>query len=122
MDIKLDTPQLRELLAQAVLASLDEVKRDMLIKGAIEFLVTKDTSGGYGYNRKSPIEDAFNYAVRDVAQKTANDMLTNDSGLQEKLRELVNEALVRLMETNREKTVEKIADAIAAGMAYRERG
>lgn len=121
MDIKLDTPQLRELLAQAVMASLDEVKRDMLIKGAIEFLVTKDTSGGYSYNRRSPIEDAFNYAVRDVAQKTANDMLTNDSGLQEKLRALVNEALVRLMETNREKTVEKIADAIAAGMAYRER-
>lgn len=118
MDIKLDTPQLRELLAQAVMASLDEVKRDMLIKGAIEFLVSKDTTV---YNRRSPIEDAFNYAVRDVAQKTANDMLTNDSGLQEKLRTLVNEALVRLMETNREKTVEKIADAIAAGMAYRER-
>jgi len=121
VDIKLDTPQLRELLAQAVMASLDEVKRDMLIKGAIEFLVTKDTSGGYSYNRRSPIEDAFNYAVRDVAQKTANDMLTNDSGLQGKLRALVNEALVRLMETNREKTVEKIADAIAAGMAYRDR-
>lgn len=120
MDIKLDTPQLRELLAQAVLASLDDAKRDILIKGAIEFLVTKETTG-YGHNRRSPIEDAFNYAVRDVAQKTANDMLTNDSGLQEKLRALVNEALTRLMDTNRAKTVEKIADAIAAGMAYRER-
>lgn len=118
MDIKIDTPQMRELLAQAVFASLDEVKRDVLIKSAIQHLVTQNTDR---YDRTSPIENAFNYAVRDVAQKIAAEMLTNDSSVQEKIRALLNEAMVRLTETNREKTVEKLADAIAAGMAYRAR-
>lgn len=118
MDIKIDTPQMRELLAQAVFASLDEVKRDVLIKSAIQHLVTQSADR---YNRTSPIEEAFQWAVRDVATKIANDMLTNDPTVSEKIRGLVNEALVRLTETNREKTVEKLADAIAAGMAYRGR-
>lgn len=118
MDIKLDSVQLQELMAQAVLASLDEVKRDVLIKGAIQHLITKDTNR---YDRLSPIEGAFQSAVRGVAEKIATDMLANDADLSAKIRGLVNEALVRLMETNREKTVEKIASAIATGMAYRER-
>lgn len=120
MEIKLDSQQLQELMAQAVFASLDEVKRDVLIKGAIQHLITKPHGNGY-YDRTSPIEDAFRAAVRQVAEKIANDMLNNDADLTAKIRALVNEALVRLMDTNREKTVEKIADAIAAGMAYRER-
>jgi cytochrome P450 len=118
MDIKIDTPQLRELLAEAVMASLDQVKRDALIQGAVQHLITQNTSA---YDRTSPIEQAFMYAVRDVAAKIANDMLANDKTVEERIRGLVNEALERLMVANREKTVEKLADAIAAGMAYRSR-
>lgn len=68
MDIKIDTAQMQELIGQAVFASLDQAKRDILIKGAIEHLVTKDQSGRYSYDRTSPIEEAFRRAVRDVAQ------------------------------------------------------
>jgi hypothetical protein len=46
----------------AVLASLDEVKRDVLSKGAIQHLVTKPNSSGYG-SRASPIEEAFQSCV-----------------------------------------------------------
>ena len=118
MDIKIDTPQMQELIAQAVFASLDEVKRDVLIKGAIQHLITKDHSRSYGAST-SPIEDAFRHAVRDVASKIASEMLTNDSDITTKIRALLNEALVLLMENNRESTVANLANAIAAGMAYR---
>lgn len=119
MDIKIDIPQMQELIAQAVFASLDEIKRDVLTKGAIQHLITK--SGDYYNGRSSPIEQAFQYAVRDVAQKIATEVLTNDASVQEKMRSLLNEALARLMEKNREATVTKLADSIAAGMAYRDR-
>jgi BMFP domain-containing protein YqiC len=118
VDLKIDTPQLRELLAEAVMASMDQVKREALIQGAVQHLLAKSNDS---YNRTSPIEQAFQYAVRDVATKLANDMLTNDKEVEAKLRGLVNEALERLMTTNREATVTKLADAIAAGMAYRSR-
>lgn len=119
MDIKLDMPNLNEVVSAAILSNLDTVKREALIKSAIEHLLSPTANRGYG--AKSPLEDAFHYACRDVAMKIAAEMLTDNSAFIDQVRTLVTEAITRIMETNREATITKVGDAIAAGMAYRDR-
>lgn len=118
MNLTLDPELVKTVVAEAILKSLDEQKREVLIKAALTNLLAP-SDGRYG----SPdnITSAFNYAVRDVAQKIASEMLLSDESVKEKIRGLINEATTRLFETNREQTVTKLADAIAQGLAPRDR-
>lgn len=93
----------------------------MKIAGALKHLLTP-AEGGFSYGRRvSPIEDAFNGAVLMVARQVAADVLAKDDTVTARMREILAEALDRIMVTNREKTVDQLADALAAGMAYRGR-
>lgn len=116
MNISLDSEQLKSLVSEAIFKSLDEEKRNALVQGAIAHLLTP-ASTGYG-RAKSPIEDAFMYGVQAVATRIATEILENDEKVKEKIRDLLNESLVRVMETNREETIRKLADNITRGMAF----
>lgn len=117
MNIQLDPETLKSIVAEAIMASLDDKKREALISGAISHLLTPNTER-YG-SQKSPLDDAFRYAVQQVAQKIATEMIANDEVVKTKIRTLLNEAMLRVMETNREATINKLANAITEGMAYR---
>lgn len=122
MDIKLEDEMLKSIVSEAILKSFDDQKRDALVQGAIKHLLTPPQKDRYSYGEpKSPLQEAFEYGIRNVSIRICGEILENDENVKEKIRGLLNDAMVRLTETNREKTVEKLADAIAAGMAYRER-
>ena len=121
MEITLDNDMLKSVVSEAILKSIDDQKRDALVQAAIRHLLTSAQPTSYNRNPSSPIQDAFEHGMRNVAVGVCRDILEKDESVREKLRGLVADAVTRLMDTNREKTVEKLADAIAAGMAYRER-
>lgn len=112
--VNIDSKEMNELLSKAIMSSLDESKRDILIKAALDHLVTRDNS--YYGGRKSPIEDAFQSAVQKVATQIAEQLVVGNAEVMEKMRSLVNEALLRLTETNREQTVTRLADVITQAM------
>lgn len=118
MNFSIDTDMVKNLFGEALLASLDQNKREILIKNALQHLMSK---GSESWNRVTPLEQAFNHAVSEVAKQIASELLTNDTVIQDKIRSLLNEALVRVLETNREQTVNKLAAAITEGLAYKER-
>jgi hypothetical protein len=122
MDLKIDigADQMKDLVSEALLRTLDDEKRDALVKAAIAHLVAPNKTPGYYGRQASPLEDAFNQAVSWLARDIARKQLEEDAGLHAKIVGLLNEAMERLLTTNREKTVERLADAIAAGMAYRD--
>jgi len=117
--IDLDQNMLQDVVSAAIMQSLDETKRNTMIQGAIKHLLNPE-QGSYG-RRESPIEQAFRLAIHSVAERVARDMLENDQRVSDGIKMLLSEALDNLLVTNRDKTVEKLADAIAAGMAYRDR-
>lgn len=119
MNIQLDSEMMKGLVSEALMKALDQEKRDILIQSAIKHLVTPEDH--YGSRRESPLESAFRNACHNVAQTTATEMLTNDPAFQARVRQLLDEAMVRVMDTNREATIERLAEAIAVGMTYRER-
>lgn len=117
--LELDNDMMKNLVSEAIMTALTTQQREALIQGAIKHLLTPSVER-YGA-RSSPIEDAFQHAVRGVAEKIATEMLTNNEEVKTKIAGLLNEALTRLADTNREKTIERLADAITQGLAYRER-
>ena len=121
MDLKLDQEMLSAVVSGAIVNAIDENKRDSLIQGAIKALLTPPESRGYYGTRETPIEQAFNEAVRSIARQVAEQMLSKDESVLTRLRELLSQAVEKVMNDNREATIAKIADALAAGMAYRGR-
>ena len=116
MDIKLNVDQVKDIVSEAVLRSLDQDTRNTLIQGAIKSLlepVGKDTM----YSKaKSPLQQAFEQAVYSVAISIARETMEKDTIVQQQIKVLLTEAMEKVMIQNREKTVDLIANAITTGM------
>lgn len=118
MDITLDKEMVKSVVSAAILQMLDAQKREALIKEAIQHLLSPGTDS---WNRgRSPLQEAFANACRLIAVEIAKEMLEKDEQVKARIRELILEAYMRVTEQNREKTVQRIAEALERGMAYRE--
>ena len=120
MEIKLDENNLKELVSEAILRSLDEGQRNTLIQGAIAHLLTPPAATSYDRKPASPIQAAFNNALYQVANRVAAEMLTADTEITAKVKSLLVDAVDRLANETRETTVNRIADAIRRGMTDRD--
>lgn len=118
IDISMNSDQLKDLVQEAILRAMDENQRETLIQAAIRHLLTSDSTYG---RRESPIQHAFNSAVNGVAILIAKEQLEANTEVSAKMESLIQAALVKVMDENREKTIERIAAAITDGLAYRER-
>ena len=119
MDIKLDLDQIKELVSESIYASLDEQKKETLIKGALIHLLTPTGNSVYS-PKTSPLEDAFNRAIFICAREISTDLLSKNEETKQKITGLLMEALTKITETNREKTIDRLANAITDGLAYRD--
>lgn len=117
MEIKLDNDQLKTVVSEAILQSLDATKKDELIKSALAYLLTPQNTTTYGRKGESPIQCAFNNALEFLARDTAKEMLASDESIQTTIRGLISDAVKALGERNREDTVMKISNAIASGLS-----
>lgn len=115
VEINLNEGQLKEIVSEAILRAIDEKQRETLIAQAIAHLLAEEKTG---YSRdQSPIKRAFNQAAYEVAIQSARSALAGDPAVKEKIVGLIAEASERVFETNRERTVERMAQAIAEGLS-----
>lgn len=111
MEIKLDDSAMRDIVSSAVLRQLDDKAREALIKGAIEHLLTKPASNGYG-RAVSPLTEAFQNAVVGVAKQVVNDIVASDPNVERMVRKCVVEGLKKIEERGYNTLSDKTADAI----------
>lgn len=105
------------VVSEAILKSLDQSKRDVMIADAIKHLLTPQSrSFGSG---PSPLQEAFQQGLSRVAEQLAFEQLQTEE-VKEKIRGLITEAFVQLTETKREETVKNLAAAIEKGLTYKE--
>lgn len=112
-----DSAAMKDFMSQALLRALDDATREKLIQKAIEALLTAGEPYGYGGQRRpSPLEDAFKNAVGVIAMRMAREMLEADEVVKAQIRALLNEAMERAFVTNRDTTIERVANALAEGL------
>jgi len=118
MKLELDNEMMKGLVSEALLRSLDEGQRNTLIKGAIEHLLAPQ-NGDFHRKGTSPMESAFRYACENAARTIINEEMTKDETFKTKIRELFSAALIRVMETDREQSIGKLAAAITDALVRR---
>ena len=113
MQVKLDAVDFQEVFTAAILQSLDEGKKEELIKGALTFLLNKSSDS---YSKKSPLQDAFETALRAETITFAREYISKDETLKESIQGLIQESVLKITTDAREKTVDKIAEKIIEGL------
>lgn len=113
MEVKLDNLNFQEVFSAAILQSLDNGKKEELIKGAIQSLMTKN---GNSYSSKTPLQEAFERALYERAKDYIASYIDTDPTVKKAILDLINDAVVKITTDAREKTVGKIAEKIIEGL------
>lgn len=114
MEIKLDSEAMQNAVSAAVLSAITNEQRDILMKGALAYLMNKSNSNSY--NSPTILQDAFNQAIRESARKLADELIAKDESVQERLKTLFAESMETVFVTKREDVVSKMADAFIKSM------
>lgn len=85
-ELKIPVEELSTVLNKAILDSLSADTRERLIEGALQYMLTAPATGRYGEKSPSPLQVAFNDALRTIACEVATQVL-EASGAREKLAE-----------------------------------
>src|SRR5262245_9827148 len=102
MQVELPAELLKEVASAAILNALTPEKRETIIKQAVSHLLSPGS-----HMRDSPITQAFNDGIRYAAIQVAKEMFEKNETLKAKIKQLLEDAIERVMVTNREKTIER---------------
>lgn len=94
VSINLPDSELNEVLSKAVMDALSEEARGELIQKAIEYLIQtrRDQYGRASSGAKSPIMEAFNRSIEQLAEKLVFEMV-EESTVKDAIREAVSELI-----------------------------
>lgn len=108
--LKLEPDQVAQIAAAAIVQAMDQNSRERVIQQAVAYLL-KPTEGSYGRAGLSPIQQAFNSAVQQAAQKIIADQINNDPEVQAKIKGLMADVMTKVFEDDREALVINLAAA-----------
>lgn len=112
-----DDEALKRLISEAIFQSLEEGKREKLIKEAISYLLRP---AGDRAGNESPIEGAFRRACIAVTEKIAEETVAKDEDFQAKVKGLLVEAVERFNGQAREKLTQRLAEAIGRAVVGKD--
>jgi SpoVK/Ycf46/Vps4 family AAA+-type ATPase len=109
MQLDIPSEQWGALIGAAVMQSVTQDNRDKLVREAVQHLLTPEKD--YQGNRRSPLQIAFDDALRVRAGKYIEERI--DEYIGEQIRSVVEEALRKAFEEERRMAlVSNISDAI----------
>lgn len=95
MDIKIDSDAVASIAATAVFDALNEETREGVLKDAIKYLLTPDQSrNAFGSTKLTPLQNAFNDAIRSAAFKVVREKVENDPEVIAAINELLGPLLL----------------------------
>lgn len=114
-DIKLDPEIMQQVIGKAILEAIPQDQRNNILKDAIDYLLTPIRST-YSSNIESPLQSAYNSALRKLAEQECRTLLENNDSVHKKIQELISEGVVRALADNRDKLINKITSVVCDGL------
>lgn len=113
----------KALVTEAIFKAIDEKKREEMMKAAIASLLKKpENQASWRGEQNTPLQDAFDTCVRQVAMEICREKLTKDEGFRKMVESVVVDAMQKVWATDkREKLIDNIAEAVVEGMKIKER-
>ncbi len=119
MDINISPDQMRDIVSKAIFDSVTPEERERILKEAIVSLMTPEKQ--YGGKVTTPLEEAMKNAAYTVAQQIARERLAADETFKANIESLFQDVARKLFADDiREKLVEKIVEAVVAGLKPRD--
>jgi hypothetical protein len=109
MDLKLNPEQFEQLVSAVIVQQLAPESREEILKDAIAHLLTKQPDSPYSSRRVSPLQEAFNQAIRTIAYQVANEWLKARPEVRQQVEALVAEAYQKAVTEGRAEIVDRIA-------------
>jgi hypothetical protein len=111
--IKLDITEagLKDLVAEALLKTMDEGARDAIIKDAITYLTTEGRGSSY-QKTPSPLVEAFRNAIYSAASDLARTYIMNDPEILAQVQSVMVDAFEKVFVTDREAVVDRVAESL----------
>lgn len=114
LTLQLDNDALREATAQALIGVLTPEVKAKIMQDAIQAVLKPSTDS---WNRgKSPLDMAFEGAVRDLAHQEAKRLVAEDPVLSVKIKELMRATADKVLNSDQDKLAERMADAFCSSM------
>ena len=110
--LNIDADALKTITAKAIVDSLTEEARQELVLQAIENAIHAPKSKGYGPEEKSALQQAFDYAVAQIAKDVVKEFLEKDTETRDKIVDVIHNGIMEAFETNAAETSHSIAEAI----------
>ena len=112
LSVKLEGDAINNAITAAVLRALDDKTRDVLIGGAINYLLQKPLNQ---YEKRSALEVAFGEAVRKAATERCQELVAKSPEVQAAIDGLILEAVKKVTADAdyRGGLVDRLADKIA---------
>lgn len=123
MSIQIPEGAVRDIVAKAIMESIDDEARDKILSDAVAGLITTPPKQhGYGaIDRESPLREAFDMAVRAAVNAEARRLVDDSEEVQRYIKARVGESIAALCADNYEGLPEKIGEAVGAWLRDQRR-
>lgn len=109
MTLDLNDEQLKAVISGAIVAHLSPESREKLIADAVKAAMVPDQ-----YDKKTPLMRAFAYSVEQIASHLVTEKLENNAEFRQRLDSMIEDAIKKSLDTDREKIVGQMASAITS--------
>lgn len=112
LSLNLGEDQMRAIVAEAIVSKLDDDARKSLIQQAVEKLLTPEQTWQSHGRKQSPLEVAFESAVRSLTFDVAREYIASHPEIKEQIENVLGAALVKLTQQDG-----RVRDTVAAAVA-----
>lgn len=115
-----ESETIKTLVTDAMFKTLDQAKRDELIRAALASILKEDFSRLHGHT-DSPLSQAFQDAANQVCREIVREKLEKDPEFVKQIRGVIDDAFENVLKKQRPKLVQSVTDALLEGFKFKER-
>jgi predicted RNase H-like nuclease len=116
-EIKIESDAMQAIVSKAILEGIDADQKQAILEQAVAALIKPRGERGYGKPEPTtPLQDAFDMAVRRVVNEVANEVIADNSDLRDKVREMVVQAMSDTLKDPGTKLQGAVREAVAENL------
>lgn len=112
-DIKIESDAMNAIVSKAILEGIDADQKQAILQQAVDGLIKPRKISNYSSETTTLLQEAFDHAVRSVVNEVARQVVSENTELRDKVREMVVQAMAAALENPGTKLQGAVRDAVA---------